>query len=80
MNRKKIIFVNFHPVDSQIVKHTAKKLKNKGYKIKFLFAEKEGIIEKIIKQDGFEYKKIGRSDNSGLKKIVSSIILEINLF
>jgi hypothetical protein len=50
----KLFFVNFHPVDSQVVRFVGKNLLNKGHVVKFLFSEKENIIEDIIKRDGFE--------------------------
>ena len=75
----KILFVNFHPVDSQVVRYAAKSLKNKGHSVKFLFSEKENIIEKIIKRDGFECIKIGSIKSGFLNRVITSIFFEINL-
>lgn len=76
---KKILFVNFHPVDSQVVRFVANGLINKGNKIKFLFSEKEGIISEIIKRDGFDVTRIGEIKPGLIRRLLSSILLEINL-
>ncbi len=76
---KKILFVNFHPVDSQVVRFAAKALEKKGNRIKFLFSEKEGIISEILTRDGFDITQIGEIKPGLLKRLLSSILLELNL-
>ena len=74
-----ILFVNFHPVDSQIVRFVAKELIIKQYNVLFAFAEKEGIIQQIIEYDNFKHAKIGKSKSSIQGKIINILQLGVRL-
>lgn len=76
----KYLFVNFHPVDPQVVKYVALELKKKQHEVLFVTVEKEGIIEDIIKSFGLEVKTIGKARKSVIGKIINIISLTFRLF
>lgn len=77
---KKIVFVNFHPADVHFIKHVARALIERGHFVKFLFSEKENIIEELIVEEGFEYKKLGKIKQTKFLRILSSFMFELRLF
>ena len=74
-----ILFVNFHPVDSQVVRFVGKELIIKKHNVLFAFAEKEGIIQQIIQYDNFKHTKIGKSKSSIQGKITNILQLGVRL-
>lgn len=80
VSKKKILFPAFHPVDPQIVRHVAHKLRHNGYDVLFVVVEKEGIIYDLINSYGFRVKKIGKSRNSLLGKILNVLLIDFKLF
>ena len=76
----KLLFINLHPVDPQVVRFLAKELVKKGDEILFATIEKENIISKIISSYNFENIHIGSTKTTYFSKLLNIFTLEKRLF
>lgn len=78
-DRKRVLFIVYHPVEPHIYNRICKKLNSQKFDAKFVIFEKEDLIEKITKSFGISYYKIGKTINNKFLRTLNIPIILLRL-